>query len=257
MADVLPVAYFDRFRQAILNLPMKGKDDKYERMDLLQPHFQLFSEADLDVYYAPFHHLNAGARVVLMGLTPGWTQMEAAFRAARQGLAQGLEGQSLFERIQKTGSFSGPLRKNLVAMLDEISLNAQLGIASCLDLFNASSHLAHFTSAVEVPIFRRGENYRGYGPPLLGVSALKRWIVENLAMELASIPEAVIIPLGRVADEVIQFLHERNLISLDRCLAGFPHPSGANGHRKEDFQRGRGRWSEQLSGWFAASQEGR
>jgi len=36
------------------------------------------------------------ARVVLLGLTPGWTQMEEAFRAARQGFSAGLEGKDLF-----------------------------------------------------------------------------------------------------------------------------------------------------------------
>lgn len=77
--------YFERFRQAILALPVKGEAERYEKSDLLQPHFQLFSEAGLEVYYAPFHYLNEVARVVLLGLTPGWTQMEAAFRAARQG----------------------------------------------------------------------------------------------------------------------------------------------------------------------------
>lgn len=114
------------------------------------------------------------------------------------------------------------MRKNLVSMLDGINLNVRLGIPSCLDLFDASSQLAHFTSTVEVPIFKKGENYRGYGPSLFKVSALKRWIVETLAVELASVPGAVIVPLGRVADEAIQFFRKHDLVSSDRYLTGFP-----------------------------------
>jgi|SRR5579872_181114 len=255
---MLPASIFDRFRQAILSLPVMAENEKYNRTALTCPRFLLFREAGLEAYYAPFHHLNKDARLVLIGLTPGWTQMERAFRAARIGLSCGLDCEPLFEYVYKTASFSGPMRKNLVEMLDGIGLNALLGIPSCVDLFDASSHMVHFTSAVSAPIFRNGENYRGYGPPLLQVPKLREWVIGNLGMELMSVPKAVILPLGRVASEAVQFLNERNDIGLDRrCLTGFPHPSGANGHRRSDFQHGRERWSSQLAAWFAADRKAR
>lgn len=147
------------------------------------------------------------------------------------------------------------MRNNLVSRLNGIGLHDCLRIGSCDDLFDLQKpgqHLAGFTSAASAPIFRKGGNYRGYGPPLLHVPRLKQWLVENLATELASMPEAVIVPLGRVADEAVQFLYRQEppLIRLDSCLTGFPHPSGANGHRKPDFERGRERWSEQLAQWL-------
>ena len=253
---MLSATDFGRFKGAIAGLPLKGENEKYERAQLICPRFLLFREAGLEVCYIPFHYVNARARVVLMGLTPGWTQMEEAFRAAKQGIANGMEGEVLFHHIGTTGSFSGTMRKNLVCMLNGVGLNVPLGIASCLDLFGARSELVHLTSAVNAPIFKDGKNYRGYGPSLLQVPKLREWIVENLAPELRSVPGAVIVPLGRVADEAIQFLHKQNLIDLDRCLTGFPHPSGANGHRKEDFALGRERWANQLEAWFAAQDEG-
>jgi len=227
------------------------ENEKYGRAELICPRFLLFSQANLDVYYAPFHRANPTARVALIGLTPGWTQMEGAFRAARKGLASGLDGQRLFEHIGRTASFSGPMRKNLVAMLDGIGMNTVFEIASSHSLFDTSSHLVHFTSAVSAPIFRNGDNYRGYGPLLLQVPKLKEWVAEKLAAELASMPQAVIVPLGRIADEAIQFLKGRMSDLEARCLAGFPHPSGANGHRHEDFRRGREQWSSQIATWFS------
>jgi hypothetical protein len=136
---MLPVAYFDRFREEILSLPLRTENEKYDRAELICPRFLLFSEANLEAYYAPFHHLNHNARVALVGLTPGWTQMEEAFRAAREGFASGLDGTRLFEYIDRTGSFSGPMRKNIVAMLDGIKINTRLGISSCSTLFDTSS----------------------------------------------------------------------------------------------------------------------
>lgn len=144
-----------------------------------------------------------------MGLTPGWTQMEEAFRAVKQGLARGLEGEALFQYVETTGSFSGPMRNNLVSMLDGIGLNNCLKISSCKELFdleNPSRYLVHFTSAVSAPIFKNNQNYRGYAPPLLQVPKLREWVLSILAAELCYVQEAVIVALGRIADEVIRFL---------------------------------------------------
>ena len=73
--------------------------------------------------------------------------MELTFRAARQGLAEGLDDEALFHRIATTGSFGGTLRGNLVEMLDGIGLNRFLRVPSCAALFEDSSGLVHFTSA--------------------------------------------------------------------------------------------------------------
>ncbi len=235
---------FERFREALRALPDK---DRFERGHLVCDRFLLFSAGGLSAYYAPFHYLNRSARVVLIGLTPGWTQMELAFRAAKEGLKSRLSDEVLFDHISKAGSFGGPMRKILVGMLDEIGLNQQLGLASCNEMFEPLSGLVHFTSAVSAPIFKNGRNYTGYNPSLLNLLEFKGFIVENLARELALLPGAVIVPLGKVADAVLQFLQEENLISLDRCLTGFPHPSPANGHRKPQFDLGRERWCEQLA----------
>jgi hypothetical protein len=247
---MLPVAYFERYRQNILRLPVKTADEKYTEAELKCSRFRLFTDGDLEVYYAPFHRMNPKAHVILMGLTPGWTQMEEAFRAARKGLRRGLDGKRLFEQIARSGSFAGSMRNNLVGMLDGVSLNKRLGLGSCVELFTTSMHLAHFTSAVSAPVFRNGGNYRG---PLLQMPRLRKWLIEELAVELASVPKALIISLGKVATQSVQFLHEQKAIDLDRrCLISLPHPSGANGHRKGLFADGRVRWSRQIANWFEA-----
>ena len=194
------------------------------RATLLSDRFLLFSEGGVDVYYAPFHRANLGARLALVGLTPGWTQMELAFRAAKQGLEEGLDDEALFHRIDTTGSFGGPMRINLAEMLDGIGLNGFLRVPSCANLFEESTGLVHFTSAVSAPIFKNGENYRGQ-PSILNLPKLTAFIIDNLAKELAAMPDAVVIPLGKVAGEVIEFLHDQKLIHLERCLMNFPHPS--------------------------------
>jgi hypothetical protein len=249
---MLPVSEFDRFQKRIACLPLKEEGERYERAQLICSEFLLFSDSGLDVYYIPFHHVNKIARVVLMGLTPGWTQMEEAFRAARQGTEEGLQDEELFRHIATTASFSGSMRKNLVGMLDGIGLNRELSICSCSELFGVHNEQVHLTSVVNMPIFKKHKNYSGHTPQLLQVPKLRQWLSDDLAAELDSVCRAVIIPLGRVADQAVNFLYKREhpLIDAERCLTGFPHPSGANGHRKTDFELGRDRWADQIAAWF-------
>lgn len=240
---MLPLSYHERFAEAVSALP-ELTGGKYEKSQLLCERLHLFSENGLDVYYAPFHHLERSARVVLIGLTPGFTQMEEAFRAAKTGSRAGLTGADLFSFIDRTGSFSGPMRSNLVRMLDGIGLNKWLGIGTCFDMFAEGAGTVHFTSAVSAPIFKAGLNYNG---SLIRFPALRRWILDFLAQELATVsPEAVFIPLGKGASEAVALLTQQGLIRPNRCLVGFPHPSGANGHAKRIFEAGRRDWRSQI-----------
>jgi hypothetical protein len=208
--------------------------------------FRLFTDGGLEVYYAPFHHAEPNARVALIGLTPGFTQMEEAFRAAKDSEGKILSQAELFAHIDSTGSFSGPMRSNLVEMLDGIGLQRLLGIDTCLHLFTkAGRRTAHFTSIISAPAFKAGENYSG-SPGLLSVPRLREWVLEKFSRELAALPDAIFVPLGRTADEAVTLLSALGKIDSRRCLSGFPHPSGANGHRKRLFELHRDRWREQL-----------
>jgi hypothetical protein len=246
---------FEKYRpliEALSSPPIVGDKAFYAPSELINEKFFLFSDGKLSAYYAPFHYMNLSARVVLIGLTPGWTQMERAFRTAKRAMANGLTGDELFDCIEKSGSFSGPMRKNLVSMLDGIGLNQHLKIISCAELFGSASALAHFTSAVSAPTFANGKNFSGHGVSFLKLPKFCQFIIDNLAKELALLPDAIIIPLGKIVDEIMEFLREGHLIEPARCLLGFPHPSGANGHRKPLYEQGKDHWREQLAGWFVS-----
>ena len=48
-------------------------------------------------------------------------------------------------------------------------------------------------------------------------------------------PDALIVPLGNAVSAALEYLADRGDVSAERCLFGFPHPSGANGGRVRDF----------------------
>lgn len=65
-----------------------------------------------------------------------------------------------------------------------------------------------------------------------------KYVRENFISELSNLDnkkDILIIPLGRVVEEVLLQLSEEGLILKDQILIGFPHPSGANVNKAEQF----------------------
>jgi hypothetical protein len=233
----------ERYALLIRALPNR---ERLEKADLLVAEFRLHHDGQLDVYYAPFDYVNETAKVVLLGITPGWTQMEIAYRNARQDLLDGLSTPEVCQRAKKRASFAGSMRKNLIAMLDGLGLSSLLGIPSSESLFSEHRVLLHTSSVIRYPVFVHGRNYTGHSPRILDTPAL-RWFIDNvLAEELRQVPQAVIIPLGRSVSAVLEYLAGKGSIEQGRCLLGFPHPSGANGHRVREFEQYRDRLATQL-----------
>jgi hypothetical protein len=137
-------------------------------------------------------------------------------------------------------------------MLDALGLPKALGI-STLSLFDEKYDLLHTTSAIRYPVFVDGANYTGHRPRPLDSSILAAFVEEQLGAELASAGNALIIPLGNAVERCLDFLVRRDHLPRERCLFGFPHPSGANGHRARLFSERRDDLQRTLHGWFASA----
>jgi hypothetical protein len=184
----------------------------------------------LAISYAPFDHVSLGARVVIVGITPGAFQAKQALIAARRELLAGKGYADALSAAKVFASFSGPMRTNLVAILDSIGVARCLGIQSTDKLWAEGSALAHFTSALRYPVFFDGANYAGT-PSMTETPILRRYLEECLAVEARQLAHALWIPLGSKAAEATHLLVSIGLLKADRVLDGLPHPSGANAER--------------------------
>jgi hypothetical protein len=238
---------FDSFVPTIASLPAR---EPLTKDDLLIPALGLGSEGNLQVYYAPFDYVNENARIALIGITPGWTQMEIAYRRARQDLLNGLTPVEICRRAKEEGRFAGSMRKNLISMLDALELPFYLGIESCDSLFGSHGELLHSTSAIRYPVFVDGQNYTGHSPRILRSELLRGYIFEVLKVELEKLTKALIVPLGKGVSDAVQALIGAGLLDRDRCCMGFPHPSGANSHRLRQFSELEDKIKPVLKSWF-------
>ncbi|WP_066016942.1 hypothetical protein [Endozoicomonas atrinae] len=211
------------------------KSISIDKKDALPESLKIFDDGKLSSYYAPFDYINKDARIVICGITPGLQQAVLALQEASRKLKAGCSVVETKLAAKETASFGGPMRANLIRMLDYISLPEKLGIKSASDLFGDRKDLVHYTSALRYPVFVRGKNYSGT-PSMLKTAVLKQMVDDCLAHEVQLLsPQTLFVPLGSKAEEALLYLVTQGVLNELQILSGMPHPSGANAERISYF----------------------
>lgn len=221
---------FEKYSDLIGKLP-----DSLSDTSSPVPGLKLWENSDkkLECFYAPFEHVNKAAKIVLIGITPGYTQMNRALVAASQAIRAKTDVDLAISEVKKEGSFSGTMRGKLTSTLDKIGCQNRLGIGCSGELWGVNNHLVNFCSLLKYPVFRNGKSYNGK-LKLMKVPELKSMLVDEFAKDLQSIPEsAELIPLGEFVAGVISELDAQRLIPqkikrFEGRIVALPHPSGAN-----------------------------
>jgi len=247
MSSVLDFGEYDSYKSKIAALPPVGR---LEAKHLLNARFRIERSGDIEIYYVPTGYVNHQAEIALVGITPGWNQMEIAFRIAREKILKGLGRVAVCRHAKNAAAFSGSMRKNLLEMLDGIDIPKAMRISSSDELFKQARRRVHTTSVLRYPVFVEGNNYTGHRPQLLNHPLLKRYVDEDFCAEMEMIPNAFIIPMGKAVSAALEYLVTQGAISGDRCCFGFPHPSGANAHRKDQFKAQRQGMRKKVRKWF-------
>jgi hypothetical protein len=207
------------------------------------------------IVYGPFGGVpNPSAQVVLLGLTPGMSQLKVANDIVRDAHRNGLYDPVAIGELRRTKvAFAGSMRSNAVTMLDQLGLQDALGIESCKGLFDVGNRAAYTTSALRYPVFvSRGAKLQNYsGRSITDHPIFQELLIKLLAPELAEVPQALIVPFGKSVEQAVMFLGDAGLLDATRVLRGFPHPSGANGHQYAQFQQNKDGMVRRITEWFS------
>lgn len=221
---------FSHFRPILNAMTRADLDKEIEHPDRFVVATSALGRKNIEVAYAPFDHVNCNADIVIVGITPGRQQMRNALLEAHRILKAGGCDSDAMVGAKVFASFSGPMRSNLVSLLDGIGINKVLGLASTATLWGKDSGRVQFTSALRYPVFIDGANYSGTpaiaSTPVL-TDQLQRWFLP----EMASLPNAIFVPLGPQIGEVLGRSAATAGVDSNRVLSGLPHPSGANAER--------------------------
>jgi hypothetical protein len=191
---------------------------------------RIAESGSITIDYAPFEHIEPNARLVIVGITPGAQQSKNALAEARRALLAGKSAAEAIKTAKVYASFSGPMRSNLIAMLDHIGVPRVLGVSSTTELWSKRSELMHFTSALRYPVYVDRKNYAG-NPSMTRDKALSAILSTYLTEEAHALPNAIWVPLGPAASEGVGSLVRRGILSPANVVVGLPHPSGANAER--------------------------
>jgi len=216
--------------------------DDIVRIDLAQvatpaqipPAFLLARAGRYSVHYIPFEHVNTRARLVVVGIAPGFVQWKNAMREAQRQLSAGARHDDVLRAARLAGAFSGAIRPNFVALLDAIGMARWLGIASCATLFGQDAGLVHIGAILRHPVFDGDKNYSG-SPSMAKLPFLREQVRRYFAQEAAQLPDALYIPMGASVAEGLEWLAGEGVIRRGQILHGLPHPSGANAERVAYF----------------------
>lgn len=164
--------------------------------------------------------------IVILGLTPGKQQHEAIIKAT----------------IAREAAFKGFMRKQMFEWFQYLKIDKFLNLENEDSLFT-KKYLSrvYITSLLRDPVYiqidSKLKNYTGRNPYPWNDKDLLLLMKDTIKQLNKLHNSCLIIPLGQVVSMAIQ-----NFSELDDdhyVLHGFPHPSGANGHRKKEFLENR------------------
>lgn len=190
------------------------------------PRLLMADDGKVKIYYAPFEYINPLASIVLVGITPGPTQMVNANKTAREALLSGLSDVEAMIRAKAVAAFSGePMRSNLVNQLNHWGFDQWLGLDDSAQFFSGAAHLVQTTSLLRYPVFVDGDDYRG-SPDMLKHPLLRQILFDHFVAEVGEMKNAVFVGLGPMVQKVLNHLVKEGVVDKERVIGGMLHPSG-------------------------------
>ncbi len=198
-----------------------------------------------EYYCAHTDYMDPKAKIVFIGICPGFEQMKLSFNLVKQNASNCEE--DLLRLAKVHARFGGSMRQNLIDLANQTNLALRLGVESVQELFDPNCHLMDNTALLPYPIFRHGKNYTGHTPKIDRSPMLSAICTTQLQKIKETYPDAVFIPLGKAVDEQ---LTKTGILPEERIIHGFPHPSGVNGHRFKQLAENKAMINAKLQSLF-------
>jgi len=199
--------------------------------------FLLGNDRDYNVFYVPFELTNSEARLALVGITPGPTQMAEAYAAAQLALRANASDEEVLFKAKQAAAFAG-MRDRINEMLDHFAIPRHLGISSAYSLWSSDFQYFLPTSIVPNAAFKGEAYFNGPFSAVLDVPLLRQQFETVFIPSIEKLrSRTVYIAMGPVVDESLRWCASRGVIKERQLLGYFPHASGNSGSQFAYFMR--------------------
>jgi hypothetical protein len=223
---VIPTSNFQKFREEILRY-RKGT----------APPLIISSDHRCSVEYVPFEHVNADARIVIVGITPGPSQRDQAYEQASRFLKQGVDDAEILKRVKSLAAFGGPtMRPNLERMLNVMGVCELLGIEIASHLWKHRADLLHATSVIPNAAFVRERPFAGSFAEIMRTPVLRQSFEADFlpSLDLLRGP-AFFIGLGPTPAAALSYAANQGVVDESRVLGWLAHPSTSGGSQVDVY----------------------
>lgn len=199
------------------------------------------------LYYVPFEHANLGAKLVVVGITPGPSQLELAIQTVQRSKA--LSAAQLQLEVKRQAAFgAASMRPNLIRMLSHFQVARRLGVVAESDLWGSGWSTFQATSVVPHAAFELKSDgtekmFNGKFSEVLTSPVLKRCFETHFLPLVKTMNESALwVGLGPTPRAALEWCAAQGLLRREQ-VAAFAHPSTSAGSQVGYFLRQRDRRS--------------
>jgi hypothetical protein len=181
--------------------------------------------------YIPFEHIERGARLVIVGITPGPTQLKLSYEEAGRLIRSGASDEVVLREAKRVAGFGGSsMRPNLVRMLNHFDFAGIYGLPDVEALWGSDTHLLHSTSVVPHAAFRKDSMFAGSFAEVMASPVFRESFLRDFVGSIPELnPDARFVALGRTARDALDWCVANSHLSRDQVLGAFAHPSKNGG----------------------------
>lgn len=225
---------FDQYAEHIRTLGASGADSP----DLVVRH------VGRDVLrYIPFEHVNADARLVIVGISPGPNQLKLAYADTQRLLLASRPTAEILREVKKAGAFGGPAMKpNLLRFLRHFQFERILGIDAVESLWADRADLLHATSVIPHAAFTRTAGrermFAGTFAYVMASPLFRECFMDNFVETLRDVnPDALYVGLGDCPEAALRWCVDNGYLKASQVLGAFCHPSTNGGSAPNIYLR--------------------
>ncbi|WP_449412405.1 hypothetical protein [Pandoraea soli] len=221
---------FHRFSNDLVRLGADG---------IAAPQFSLGISGVYELRYTPFEYVNRRAKLVIVGITPGNTQLELSYGKAQELLRKGHPVDLILHEIKKVGAFGGPsMRPNLLKMLRHFQFEQLLGIEDVESLWGSDADLLQSTSVVPHAAFKAGDMFNGSFDEAMASPLLRECFLDCFVPSVEEMDSgALFVGLGRCPEAALEWCLQRGVLQRKQVLGAFCHPSSNGGSATRYYLR--------------------